>query len=145
MAEAFLQAGARVSLWDIDQKAVDEAKARLAKATGAADRIDGAVVDAMSEASVETAVAATEKRFGGFDVLVNTAGGTGAEPFVETDMAQFEFVLKLTWWRPDGADQGRVPALDREGREGAIINMASMGSYIPSRESGPTTRPRRRS
>jgi NAD(P)-dependent dehydrogenase (short-subunit alcohol dehydrogenase family) len=96
MAEAFLQAGARVSLWDIDQKAVDEAKARLAKATGAADRIDGAVVDAMTEASVEIAVAATERRFGGFDVLVNTAGGNrGKTPFVETDMAQFEFVLKL--------------------------------------------------
>jgi NAD(P)-dependent dehydrogenase (short-subunit alcohol dehydrogenase family) len=133
MAEAFLKAGAKVSLWDIDGKAVDEAKARLAKASGAGDRIDGVVVDAMAEASVEAAIAATEKRLGGLDVLVNTAGGNrGKAPFVETDMAQFEFVLKLN------LVAGLVVPTKvvcrhwiAKGVKGAIINMASMGSYIP--------------
>ncbi len=133
MAEAFLNAGAKVSLWDIDQKAVDEAKKRLAKETGAADRIEGAVVDAMTEASVAAAVEATVKRFGGLDVLVNTAGGNrGKTPFVETDMAQFEFVLKLNL-----VAGLMVPTKVvckhwiAKGVKGAIINMASMGSYVP--------------
>jgi NAD(P)-dependent dehydrogenase (short-subunit alcohol dehydrogenase family) len=133
MAEAFLQAGAKVSLWDIDQKAVDEAKARLVKGTGAADRVDVVVVDAMAETSVEAAIAATEKRFGGLDVLVNTAGGNrGKTAFVETDMAQFEFVLKLNL-----VAGLMVPTKVvckhwiAKGVKGAIINMASMGSYIP--------------
>jgi NAD(P)-dependent dehydrogenase (short-subunit alcohol dehydrogenase family) len=133
MAEAFLQAGAKVSLWDIDAKAVEGAKARLAKDTGAGDRVDGVVVDTMAEASVEQAVAATEKRFGGLDVLVNTAGGNRSKsPFVETDMAQFEFVLKLNL-----VAGLMVPTKVvckhwiAKGVKGAIINMASMGSYIP--------------
>jgi NAD(P)-dependent dehydrogenase (short-subunit alcohol dehydrogenase family) len=133
MAEAFLKAGASVSLWDIDQKAVDEAKARLAKDGGAGGRVDGVVVDAMAEVSVEAAIAATVKRFGGLDVLVNTAGGNrGKTPFVETDMAQFEFVLKLNL-----VAGLMVPTKVvcrhwiAKGVKGAVINMASMGSYVP--------------
>ena len=133
MAEAFLLAGAKVSLWDIDQKAIDDARARLAKELGAGDRVDGVVVDAMTEASIEDAIAATERRFGVLDVLVNTAGGNrGKAPFVETDMAQFEFVLKLN------LVAGLVVPTKvvcrhwiAKGVKGAIINMASMGSYIP--------------
>lgn len=133
MAEAFLKAGASVSLWDIDAKAIDEAKARLAAQSGAGDRIDGVVVDAMAEASIEAAIAATEKKLGGLDVLVNTAGGNrGKAPFVETDMAQFEFVLKLNLVAglmvPTKVVCKHWIAKDVKG---AIINMASMGSYIP--------------
>jgi NAD(P)-dependent dehydrogenase (short-subunit alcohol dehydrogenase family) len=133
MAEAFLSAGAKVSLWDIDQKAIDEARARLEKETGAGDRIDGVKVDAMAESSVEAAIAATEVRFGRLDVLVNTAGGNrGKSPFVDTDMAQFEFVLKLNL-----VAGLMVPTKVvcrhwiAKGVKGAVINMASMGSYIP--------------
>jgi NAD(P)-dependent dehydrogenase (short-subunit alcohol dehydrogenase family) len=133
MAEAFLRAGAKVSLWDIDGKAVEGAKLHLVKETGDGDRVDGVVVDTMAETSVEAAIAATEKRFGRLDVLVNTAGGNrGKAPFVDTDMAQFEFVLKLNL-----VAGLMVPTKVvcrhwiAKGVKGAIINMASMGSYIP--------------
>ncbi len=133
LAEAFLQAGASVSLWDIDQKAIDEAKTRLAASTGAGSRVDGLVVDAMAEQSIEEAVRGTEKRFGGLDVLVNTAGGNrGKTPFVETDMGQFELVLKLNL-----VAGLMVPTKVicrhwiEQGVKGAVINLASMGSYVP--------------
>jgi len=133
LAEAYLNAGARVSLWDIDQKAIDEAKGRLAASTGAGARVDGLVVDAMTEQSVEEAIRTTEGRFGSLDILVNTAGGNrGKAPFVETDMAQFELVLRLNL-----VAGLMVPTkvvckhwIER-GVKGAIINMASMGSYVP--------------
>jgi NAD(P)-dependent dehydrogenase (short-subunit alcohol dehydrogenase family) len=64
---------------------------------------------------------------------VNTAGGNrGKAAFVETDMAQFEFVLKLNL-----VAGLMVPTKVvckhwiAKGVKGAIINMASMGSYIP--------------
>jgi NAD(P)-dependent dehydrogenase (short-subunit alcohol dehydrogenase family) len=133
LAEGFLQAGASVALWDIDAKAIDQAKGRLAGKAAAGAVISGAVVDAMSEQSVAEAVKETLAACGGLDVLVNTAGGNrGKTPFLETDMAQFEQVLRLNLVAglmvPTKVVCGHWVS---RGVKGAVINLASMGSYIP--------------
>ena len=95
-SEALLQAGARVALWDIAPDALEAARKRLSEATGKGSSIQCVKVDAMDEASVAAAVAETEKGLGAPNVLINAAGGNrGKNPFVETDMKLFDFVMKL--------------------------------------------------
>ena len=133
MAETVLKAGARVALWDIVPEALEAAKERLAAATGKGDRIHGIVGDATSEDSVRKSIEETEAKLGAPDVLINAAGGNrGKSPFVETDMAQFEFVLKLNLVAGLMVPTKVTAAYWIEkGLKGAIINLASMASYIP--------------
>ena len=133
LAEGFLRAGASVSIWDIDEKAVEQAKERVAAFAAEGAVVTGRVVDALSEESVAEAVRATVSSCGGLDVLVNAAGGNrGKSSFLETDIGQFEQVMKLN------LIAGLVvptKAICRHwiaaGVKGAIINLASMGSYVP--------------
>lgn len=133
MAEALLKAGAGVALWDIEKKFADAAVERLTEKTGAGDRLLGVQVDAMREESVRDAVKTTEDGLGRLDVLINAAGGNrGKSSFIETDMEQFEFVLKLNLVAGLMVPTKVVAKhwIDN-GIEGAIINLASMSSYVP--------------
>lgn len=133
MAEALIQAGACVALWDIEKKSIDGAQARLAESTGAPERVVGIVADGMSEPSIDDAVRATVSAFGGIEVLINTAGGNrGKTPFLETDIAQFEFVLKLNLVAGLMVPTKAVCRYWISNKiKGSIINMASMSSYVP--------------
>lgn len=133
LAEALLKAGATVALWDIEKKFADSAVERLTELTGAGDRLLGVEVDAMSEESVREAVAATEDAVGQVNVLINAAGGNrGKSPFIDTDMEQFEFVLRLNLVAGLMVPTKVIARHWIEnGVEGAIINLASMSSYIP--------------
>jgi len=133
MAEAFLKAGANISLWGLHRESVEDAARRIAAGTGAGDRVMWAVADAESEAAVEAAVHDTEEAFGALDVLVNAVGGNrGKTPLVETDIALFESVLRLNLIAgllvPTKVVCRRW--IDRKAK-GAVINIASMGSYVP--------------
>ncbi|MBN1647952.1 MAG: SDR family oxidoreductase [Spirochaetales bacterium] len=133
MSEALLKAGATVVLWDISQLNIDEAISELKEKTGQDAPVSGMIVDTTSEPSVEQAIDAVEKSIGIPNALINAAGGNrGKAPFVETDVEQFEFVLRLNlvaglmvptkvfakYWI-----SGKIRA--------SIINMTSMASYIP--------------
>ncbi len=133
MAEALLRAGARVSLWGRHADSLQEAAARIGRTADAGDRIDWALADAQSEASVEEAARACALKSGGIDVLINAVGGNkGKTSFLDTDIALFEEVLKLNL-----VAGFMVPTkvlcrywIDRKAH-GSVINMASMSSYVP--------------
>jgi len=132
-SEALLWAGAKVALWDIAPDALEAARKRLTELTGKASNIQCVKVDAMDEASVAAAVAETEKGLGVANVLINAAGGNrGKNPFVETDMKLFDFVMKLNLVAGLMVPTKVVAKywIDR-GIKGAIVNMASMNSYLP--------------
>jgi len=133
MSEALLKAGASVALWDIKKEFSDAAVDRLTEATGAGDRLASIESDAMDHSSVEGAVRATVDAIGGLDVLINAAGGNrGKSAFNETDMEQFEFVLKLNLVAGLMVPTQVVTKYWIENDiPGSIINLASMASYIP--------------
>jgi len=133
LSEALLNAGAKVVLWDIKQEFADAAIERLTEITGAGERLYGVQVDAMEEESVKEAVASTEKAAGPIEILINAAGGNrGKSAFVDTDMEQFEFVLKLNLVAGLMVPTKVIAShWIEKGVEGAIINLASMSSYIP--------------
>jgi len=133
MAEALLSAGAHVSLWGRTADLLAEAAERAGRAAEAADRVDWALADAQSEESLTRALRDYVSKQGGIDVLINAVGGNkGKTAFLDTDLIQFEEVLKLNL-----VAGFMVPAkvfckywIDNK-RQGSVINMASMSSYIP--------------
>ena len=132
MSAALLEAGARIALWDIARAALDGAAERLGEA-GKSDRLYLRVVDATDEADVAAAIVDTEKALGRPNVLINAAGGNrGKGPLVETDIEQFEFVLKLNLVAGFMVPTKVIAAFWIEnGVRGAVINLASMTSYVP--------------
>jgi NAD(P)-dependent dehydrogenase (short-subunit alcohol dehydrogenase family) len=133
LAAAILKAGAKVALWDLEGT-IDAAMTRLkGQIEGIEDRLFGYETDTGSEEAVGKAIQATESSFGAPNLLINGVGGNrGKCPFVDQDMETFEFVLKLNL-----VAGLMVPTkvfasywIDKKVK-GAIINMASMASYIP--------------
>lgn len=136
MSEAFLRAGAQVALWDIKLEFAEAARQRMAALPGlsdAADRILPVEVDALSEPSVRKALEATADKLGGPHVLVNAAGGNkGKSAFLEIDVPLFEDILRLNLVAGLVIPTKVTAAFWIEkGIQGNILNMASMGSYIP--------------
>ena len=136
MSEAFLRAGAKVALWDIKLEFAEAARQRLAALPGlgdAADRILPVEVDALSEPSVRKALEDTAAGLGGPHVLVNAAGGNkGKSAFLEIDVPLFEDILKLNLVAGLVVPTKVTAAFWIEkGIKGNILNMASMGSYVP--------------
>jgi NAD(P)-dependent dehydrogenase (short-subunit alcohol dehydrogenase family) len=133
MTEALVNAGASVALWDIKKEFSDAAVARLSEATGKGDLLLSVECDAMNHDSVGGAVKETVDGIGGLDILINAAGGNrGKSSFIETDMEQFEFVLKLNLVAGLMVPTQVVTKYWIEHEiAGTIINLASMASYIP--------------
>jgi NAD(P)-dependent dehydrogenase (short-subunit alcohol dehydrogenase family) len=134
LAAALLKAGAKVALWELERSAIDEAMSRLSETVeGAKERLFGYEVDTGIEEAVANAIGATEKAFGPPNLLVNGVGGNrGKCAFVDQDMATFEFVLKLNLVAGLMVPTKVFAAYWIKSKiKGAIINMASMASYIP--------------
>src|SRR5262245_56261431 len=73
IVQRLLDSGADCSLWDRDKARLEEASKSLAVGS----RVQTAVVDISSVASVDAAAEATFKHFGSIDILVNNAGIPG--------------------------------------------------------------------
>jgi 2-dehydro-3-deoxy-L-rhamnonate dehydrogenase (NAD+) len=87
IARRFSESGARVAIWD------------LRNAADAATGIDGAIglqADVASEASIAAALAETEQRLGGVDILVTSAGMTGlTHPVLGHPIAEWRQVIDV--------------------------------------------------
>ena len=133
MAEGILNAGAKIVLWDIVKEPLDKAKDNLGKITGKGDMIYTSIVDTTDEELIAESIEDATKNLGEPNVLINAAGGNrGKTSFIDTDMKNFEFVLKLnliaglmtpTKVMADYWIKNKI--------KGSIINMTSMASYIP--------------
>ena len=133
MSEGLLKAGAKVALWDVAQDALDGTRDKLLKFCEGEDRLFCVKTDATNEDSVEGALKETEERLGAPNVLINAAGGNrGKGPFVETDLSQFESILRLNLVAGLMGPTKVVAAYwIRNEIRGAVVNMASMNSYLP--------------
>ena len=133
MGAGLLGAGANVVLWDVRQEAMAEKQACLADACGDASRVQICAVDLMDDASIEAALAASAKMFGSIEILLNACGGNrGKAPLVETQLSDYEFVLKLNliagFLAPTKAFARYWIENDIKGN---VINIASMAGYTP--------------
>jgi NAD(P)-dependent dehydrogenase (short-subunit alcohol dehydrogenase family) len=117
-AEAFLDAGAKVHICDVDGAGLDEFKAKRAG-------LGTTVADVAEEAQVDSLFKDALAHLGGLDIMVNNAGIAGPTGYVED--------LTLADWRRtlavnlDGAFMGsrRAMPILKKNKGGCIINLSS--------------------
>ncbi|MBU8546490.1 MULTISPECIES: glucose 1-dehydrogenase [Roseomonadaceae] len=105
-----------------------EGAARLAKEIGGTP-VGG---DVAEEAAVRAIVARAVEEFGGLDIVLNNAGTTHRnKPILEVTEDEFDRVyavnVKSIFWMVREA----VPVMQRQGRGGSIINIASTAGIRP--------------
>jgi NAD(P)-dependent dehydrogenase (short-subunit alcohol dehydrogenase family) len=110
-----------------------EKVAAIKKELGA--NCDGVQLDVSDAASVRAAVEQTTKKFGRIDGMVNAAGIIKRVPSLDMDPADFERIVRVNLVGNFIVAQavGRVmkeQAPDARGLRGAIVNIASLNSFI---------------
>lgn len=134
IAEAYLRAGAKVALWLHRREGLDAVRERFAAFAQEPDSVLALACDAGDHGAVEAAYDETAAALGHPHLLLNGVGGNrGKSAFVEADLGVFDEVLRLNLLAglvvPTQVFAARWMAAGLRGR--SIINMTSMGSYIP--------------
>ena len=120
--EAFLRAGARVALGDIDTELVEKTAVELAELTGG--DVCGLALDVTSRKAFAAFLDNAEVRLGALDVLVNNAGIMPTGWFVDEDDAMTDRMLRINLF---GVVHGSKLAAQRlSGRGGHVVNIASV-------------------
>ena len=132
-ARMFAAEGAAVLLADLDQPAVDDAVEAISAQVPDA-RLTPVATDVTDPAQTEAMAAAATSAYGRIDVLINNAGIWGdlePAPAVETAPDYWDLVMAVNLRGPLLCAQAVVGAM-REARWGRIINISSMGAYMPA-------------
>ena len=124
----FCEEGARVSLVDSDQSAMDRALADIrAKVPGA--QLTGIVTDVGQEKSAADAVAQARGRTGPADVLVNLAGMRSYEPLADAKTETWQRILAVNLMSYAWFTQAAIA--DLRARRGNIVNISSTHGVNP--------------
>lgn len=120
IAERFVDSGARVAIWDMDQVYAQ----RTANELGNGTKSYGLDVSDLS--AVEMAREATIKDFGKIDILVNNAGVAGVNATVwETTVDEWRRVMRINLDGPFVCSKAIVPHMISQ-KYGRIVNIASI-------------------
>lgn len=120
LAQALLQQGYRVGLFDIGEEALAQACTQLAPL----GEVLGARVDVTDAASIDAGVAQVVARWGAVDVLVNNAGLARDKRFVRMTEEDWDFVVDTNLKSQFLCAKRVVPGMV-ERRHGRIVNISS--------------------
>ncbi|MCO6384881.1 SDR family oxidoreductase [Oceanicola sp. 502str15] len=122
-ARAFLEAGARVAICDVDKAALDAFAAEHPE-------VITIVADVSDTAAVAAMIATVAESFGALDVLVNNAGIAGPTGRVEDlDLGDIRRTLDVDILGQFIVLQGAIPLL-RKGTDALILNVASVAGRL---------------
>jgi len=122
VAERLLQGRAKVVLWDMDEKALAEARAKL-EPLGHVETIR---VDISSQADVQQAIEATEKLTQSIDILVHSAGIAGQNnPVADYSPEEWRRVIDIDLNGAFYVNQVVVQRMIAQ-NYGRIVNIASI-------------------
>jgi NAD(P)-dependent dehydrogenase (short-subunit alcohol dehydrogenase family) len=125
IATAFIKAGARVLLCDLNAKALDDVANQLG------DGAFGRVTDVSDESQVEGAMREARNAFGSLDIVVNCAGFGAITPLTELTGEKWKSVQAVTLGGVFyGVKHGARQMLE-QGRPGVIINISSVNAQQP--------------
>ena len=128
-ARRLAEGGASVVLCGHDDASVEEA---LAELRGAGLEVDGRRADVTSSAEVEGLVRLAAERYGGVDILVNSAGIQRYGTVVDTSEKLWDELLAVNLKGMFLTAKHCVPELRRRGG-GAIVNVASVQAFAAQR------------
>ncbi len=122
IAERFLDSGAVVSLWDLDEPALKKASTDL----GRQGKVAVAALDVTDAPAVDRAAKATMAALGGVDILVNNAGIAGAnKKSWDYSPDEWRRVIDIDLTAPFLCARAIVPQM-RAANYGRIVNIASI-------------------
>jgi NAD(P)-dependent dehydrogenase (short-subunit alcohol dehydrogenase family) len=123
MAKVFTSAGAEVLICDVDEPALEAARAAL-------PGLRATVADVSDEGSVTALFGQVEEQLGGLDVLVNNAGIAGPTGYVETlNKADWDRTLAVNITGQFLCARLAVPLLKRS-KAGVMINLSSAAGHL---------------
>jgi NAD(P)-dependent dehydrogenase (short-subunit alcohol dehydrogenase family) len=128
LATAFLAAGSRVVVADIEAPALDAARSRLGD--GRSDRVHSVVTDVADLHSVEALAAGTLDRFGQVDILCNNAGVSTFNTVDQLTMADWHWVLGVDLWGVIHGVHTFLPIMLRQATAAHIVNTASIAGLV---------------
>ena len=124
IARAILADLGRVMITGREQSGIDAAVDALGR-SGDATRVAGRVADVRERASVDALMDETERRFDGFDTLVNNAGVGAFANVEEMTDADWHRVIETNLTGVFYCSRAAIPRLKKSGG-GWIINIASL-------------------
>ena len=120
IAKRFLVSGAKVIIWDIDPKLIDEASKEINN-----QNLSLSIVDISDYKAVETAVINILKN-SKIDILINNAGITGPTmPLWEYDIEMWNKIIKINLSGTFNCCRAIVPSMIKN-NYGRIVNVASV-------------------
>jgi len=120
IAQRFLKSGAKVIIWDIDPKLIDEAK----KETNNSN-LSSSIVDVSNYQEVESEVSKITQK-SKIDILINNAGITGPTmPLWEYDVEMWNKIVKINLLGTFNCCRAIVPNMIAN-NYGRIVNVASV-------------------
>ena len=125
IATAFVEAGARVLLCDVNAKALDAVTSELG------ERAVAHVTDVSDESQVEGAMRGARAAFGSLDIVVNCAGFGAIAPLTELTAEKWKAVQAVTLGGVFYGVKHGARQMIEQGRPGVIINISSVNAQQP--------------
>jgi pteridine reductase len=135
IALAFAAKGARVAVhYNTSVSEARRVAAAVKSLSGAdADVFRANLLDAKAPAKLADAVA---RRFGGIDILINSASAYEKTPFPSASAADWDLLMTVNARAPFFLAQACAPYLKRSG-EGSVINIVDWSAHRPYVDYGP--------
>jgi NAD(P)-dependent dehydrogenase (short-subunit alcohol dehydrogenase family) len=127
MAHAFAEAGVRVAIGDIEEAALEKARAEL-EAGGA--EVRAIHCDVTDRASVFAAAESVRQAFGDVHVLCNNAGVSSGGLVEELDVGDWDWVIGVNYLGVLHGLQAFLPQIKSHGEGGHIVNTSSMAGMV---------------
>lgn len=127
-AQRFAREGSNVAIWDLNEEGAQRAAAEL-QASGV--KALGSRVDVANRKSVDAAVEQFHAKIGQVNVLVNNAGITLFQPFMETTEEQWDRVMLINLKSMLVCTQAVLPDM-LAAKWGRIINVSSSSAQSGS-------------
>lgn len=121
----YAQAGVKVAMLDINDEGMAETEKKIIEQGGVATSFHA---DVTSKVSLEACGESVLAKFGGVDILVNSAGSAFRAPAEDFPEEQFDFILDLNLKGTYLAGQVFGNIMLSQGK-GSIINIASIGGF----------------
>ena len=119
VAKKLAECGAKLSIWDLSEKAIVEARAIFPDS-------QFLQVNIADYASVEAATTATETHYGRIDIVVNSAGIAGKNaPLDEYELAEWQRVIDIDLTGAFHVNRAVLPGM-KVRDYGRIVNIASI-------------------
>ncbi|MHA1645324.1 MAG: SDR family NAD(P)-dependent oxidoreductase [Candidatus Freyarchaeota archaeon] len=133
IARTFFREGASVVLVDINESKLEETFEELKQQD--ADRVHVVKADVIKSEEVDNFVQETVKRFNRIDILVNCAGILKQLLLQDLDDETWDQSLKVMLYGVFYGVRAGARQMISQGKGGCIINISSVGSFVPLTDS----------